>query len=208
MQAMQAPPATDQPPHRRSLRRPLRTLRTLCLPLLAAAAVASALAAPAGVAAYACVQGRAAYLLAYDPAPGRQAWGHLGGRAERGETGAQTALREFLEESNCAFALPPDATARLIGPSVAAGNGFQTFVLQVPFVPASTIAAPRPCQQVERNQWVWVEHAVLHAALETGARDLAVQDGALPQVHLWPPARASLAQARTEGVLPATDPCR
>ena len=170
--------------------------------------MASALAAPAGVAAYACVNGSATYLLAFDPAPGRQAWGHLGGRAEPGETGAQTALREFHEESNCAFALPPDATTRLVGPSVAPGSGFQTFVLQVPFVPADTIAAPRRCAAVERSQWVWVDHAVLHAALNGSAPDLAVKNGQPSTVHLWEPARASLRQARDEGVLPTADPCR
>ena len=174
----------------------------------ASGAFSTTTAAPAGVAAVACVQGRAAYLLAFDPAPGRRAWGHLGGRAERGETGTQTALREFHEESNCAFALPPDAASRLKGPSVAAGSGFQTFVLQVPFLPASILAAPRQCEAVERNQWVWVDHAVLHAALESGAPELAVLDGTPPRVHLWPPARASLDQARREGVLPTTDPCR
>lgn len=185
----------------------LHRLKACCVLPLALTAMASALAAPAGVAAYACLDGRAAYLLAFDPAPGRQAWGHLGGSAERGETGSQTALREFHEESNCAFALPDDAPARMVGPSVAPGSGFQTFVLQVPFVPASAIAVPRPCQQVERNQWVWVDHAELQSALQTGTRDLAVQDGAQRLVHLWPPARASLLKAREEGVLPRNDPC-
>ncbi len=175
---------------------------------LTAAVFMEAVAAPAGVAAYACVQGSAVYLLAFDPAPRRQAWGHLGGRAEPGETGAQTALREFQEESNCAFELPVDVVTHMIGPSTFPGNAFQTFVLQVPFVDASTIAQARQCKDVERNQWVWVQHEVLQAALDLSTTDLPVSDGTPPTVHLWRPSQDALRKARDDGVLPTRDPCQ
>lgn len=175
---------------------------------LTAVTCMGAVASPAGIAAFACEKGSALYLLAFDPAPRRQAWGHLGGRAERGETGAQTALREFREESNCAFELPADVATHLMGPSTFPGNGFQTFVLQVPFIEAATIAQARQCKDVERNQWVWVSHQVLEAALNSSATDLPVSDGAPAKVHLWRPSLDSLKKARDDGVLPTKDPCK
>lgn len=165
-------------------------------------------ASAAGIAAFACEKGSALYLLAFDPAPRRQAWGHLGGRAESGETGAQTALREFREESNCAFELHVDVATHLIGPSIFPGNGFQTFVLQVPFLEAATIAQARQCKDVERNQWVWVKHDALEAALDLSATHLPVSDGTPEKVHLWRPSLDSLRKARDDGVLPTNDPCK
>jgi 8-oxo-dGTP pyrophosphatase MutT (NUDIX family) len=175
---------------------------------LAAAAFADAAASPAGIAAFACVKDSAVYLLAFDPAPGRRAWGHLGGQAECGETGAQTALREFREESNCAFVLPADAMTKLRGPSIFPGNGFQTFVLQVPFIRASTIAQASQCNHVERNQWVWVGHEALQAALDLSTNELPVSDGMPPKVQLWRPSLNALQKARQDGLLPRSDPCR
>jgi 8-oxo-dGTP pyrophosphatase MutT (NUDIX family) len=175
---------------------------------MAVAAFANAAAAPAGIAAFACVKGSAVYLLAFDPAPGRRAWGHLGGQAESGETGVQTALREFREESNCAFELPAAVSTQLKGPSIFPGSGFQTFVLEVPFVDATTVAQARECSHVERTQWVWVGHEALQAALDLSTDELEVRDGTPPKVHLWRPSRNALQKARQDGVLPTKDPCR
>ena len=167
-----------------------------------------AVASPAGIVAFACEKGLALYLLAFDPAPRRQAWGHLGGRAEKGETSAQTALRELQEKSNCAFDLPAEVATHLIGPPPFPRNGFQTFVLQVPFIEAATIAQARQCKDVERNQWVWVNHQALEAALNLSATDLPVSDGAPAKVHLWRPSLDTLRKARDDGVLPTKDPCK
>ena len=95
-----------------------------------------------------------------------------------------------------------------MGPSVFPGNGFHTFVLQVPFVEAATVAQARECSHVERNQWVWVGHDALQAALDLSTTELEVSDGTPPKVHLWRPSRNSLQKARQDGVLPTKDPCR
>lgn len=173
------------------------------------AASAAPAGPPAGIAAYACHQGTALHLLAFDPAPGRRAWGHLGGQAEPGEAPADTALREFHEESNCAFGDLSAATPTLVGPSVAPGrSGFHTFVLKVPFMPAAQIGQPRRCNDVERNQWVWVAHDPLLQALDAPQATLPTVDGEPAQIVLWSAARLALLQARRDGVLPARDPCR
>jgi len=162
---------------------------------------------PAGAAAYACQGGQALYLLALDPAPGRGGWGHLGGRAEPGETPLQTALRELHEESNCSIAPLPAAAEKARGPSVAASGRFHTFVVEVPYVPVSVIAQPRRCNDVEREHWVWVTHADLMAALDAPGDPVRVHEGSRPSVPLWQAAWRSLRQARDEGVLPRQDPC-
>lgn len=180
----------------------------MLLAMGSSAAVAAPAGPPAGIAAFACHGGTALHLLAFDPAPGRRAWGHLGGQAEPGETPAQTALREFQEESNCAFGDLPDAEAAISGPSVAPGrSGFHTFVLKVPFIPAAQIGLPRRCKDVERSQWVWVAHESLLRALDMPLATLATVDGEPAQIELWSAARLSLLKARRDGVLPTRDPC-
>lgn len=163
---------------------------------------------PAGAAAYACHGGQALFLLALDPAPGRGGWGHLGGQAEAGETPLQTALRELHEESNCSIAPLPAAAARASGPSVVAGGRFHTFVVEVPYVPATVMAQPRRCNDVEREQWVWVTHADLMTALDAPGNPVQVHEGTRPSVPMWQAAWRSLRQARDDAVLPRQDPCR
>ncbi len=163
---------------------------------------------PAGVAAYACHGGQALFLLALDPAPGRGGWGHLGGRAEPGETPLQTGLRELHEESNCSIAPLAPAVEKATGPSVAAGSRFHTFVVEVPHVPAAQIALPRRCTDVEREQWVWVTHADLMAALDSPGSPVPVHEGLRSSVPLWQAAWRSLRQARDDQVLPREDLCR
>lgn len=199
-------------PLQRWSRRATAGLLACALPALAQPALAQPALAqpgpPAGVAAYACQAGEALFLLALDPAPGRGAWGHLGGRAEPGEAPLQTALRELHEESNCSVAPTEAALARATGPSVAAGSRFHTFVVEVPHVPVGLIAQPRRCNDVEREQWVWVAHTDLMTALDAPGHPVVVREGSRASVPLWQPAWRSLRQARDEGVLPRQDPCR
>lgn len=176
--------------------------------LFAASWAVAAEGPPAGVAAYACQGGQALFLLALDPAPGRGGWGHLGGRAEPGETPLQTALRELHEESNCSISPDPAATAQAGGPSVVAGSQFHTYLVEVPHVPASVIARPRRCTDVEREQWVWVTHADLMTALDAPEAPVRVHEGSPAAVPLWQAAWRSLRQARDDAVLPRQDPCR
>lgn len=164
-------------------------------------------AGPAGVAAFACRDGAALHLLAFDPVPGREGWAHLGGRAEAGESAAETAVREFREESNCAFGAPASLATTLAGPSVV--NGFSTYVMQVPFIVPEVIAQDRGCAHVERAHWVWVAHGKLMEALHSpdASPVVDVAEGPLRTVHLWPVSARALRQAINDQVLPTKDPC-
>jgi hypothetical protein len=84
---------------------------------------------------------------------------------------------------------------------------FRSLVLQVPHIPATHIAQTRPCNNVERNQWVWVSHEALQATLDLSTQDLKVIDGVSLKVQLWRPSLNALRKAREDGVLPARDPC-
>ena len=164
-------------------------------------------AGPAGVAAFACKNGAALHLLAFDPVPGREAWAHLGGRAEAGESTAQTAVREFREESNCAFGDSIPEAGALVGPSVA--GGFSTYVMRVPFIASASIAQSRDCAHVERAHWVWVAHDKLLAALHSADDSPVVEvaEGPRRTVHLWPVSARALRKAIDDQVLPTGNPC-
>lgn len=181
--------------------------RTAALVATMLATTVTSAAGPAGVAAFACRDGAALHLLAFDPVPGREGWAHLGGRAEAGESTAQTAVREFREESNCAFGDAIPEVSTLAGPSVA--GGFSTYVARVPFIAAATIAQARDCAHVERAHWVWVAHDKLMAALRSpdGSPVVEVAEGRQPAVHLWPVSARALRKAVDDQVLPTGDPC-
>lgn len=157
---------------------------------------------PAGLAAYACHAGQAHVLLAFDPHPARRAWSTLGGGAQADETPAQTALREFREESNCAYTAEELASIELSGPSVSAGVPFHLYAAKVPFKPISEFDQERSCVDIERSQWVWVKHADLVQALNNKAMTVPVALGPLPQVALWNRGVESLRKAMEDGVLP------
>jgi hypothetical protein len=76
------------------------------------------------------------------------------------------------------------------------------------YIEATTITQARQCAHVERNQWVWVGHEALQAALDLSTNELPVSDGIPPKVHLWRPSLNALQEARQDGVLPTSDPCR
>lgn len=169
---------------------------------------ASPLGPPAGVLGFACKDQIAHYLLAFDPAPRRRAWGHLGGQAEAGESPTQTALREFHEESNCAFRSAGITLDQLQGPSIWPSNRFHTYLLRLPFTPAVEIQAPRSCANVERSDWVWIRHDALHRSLKVDGLRVKVASGTPRDISLWSPARRSLLQAVDDGVFPVADPCK
>ena len=87
-------------------------------------ACSSSNAPPAGLIAYSCVAGEAVHLMAFDPHPTRRAWATLGGSAQKGESPAQTAVREFTEESNCVYSSADIDIGQLKGPSISPGVPF------------------------------------------------------------------------------------
>lgn len=183
------------------------------LPALALSACSSPGAPPAGLIAYSCVAGEALHLMAFDPHPARRAWATLGGGAKPGETPAQTAIREFTEESNCAYTAEELQAGPLKGPSVSPGVPFHLYITQVPFKSVESIAQTRQCVDIERSQWVWVRHLDLVRALNhfDASADASVTlptvQGEPLQVPLWKRGVESLKKALQDGVLPETIDC-
>ncbi|HEX4855171.1 MAG TPA: NUDIX hydrolase [Limnobacter sp.] len=188
-------------------------LPLILVPLALLTACSSPVGPPAGLIAYSCMAGEALHLMAFDPHPARRAWATLGGGAKDGETPAQTAIREFTEESNCAYTPAELDASRLRGPSVSPGIPFHLYLAQVPFKPVQQIAEHRACVDIERSQWVWVRHRdllqVLNRAAETGGDGLVVPtvQGEPRQVPLWNRGADSLRKALQDGVLPETLDC-
>jgi 8-oxo-dGTP pyrophosphatase MutT (NUDIX family) len=181
--------------------------------ILALSACSSPSAPPAGLIAYSCVAGEALHLMAFDPHPARRAWATLGGGAQPGETPAQTAIREFTEESNCAYTTEELQADELKGPSISPGVPFHLYATQVVFKPVDVIAQTRQCVDIERSQWVWVRHLDLVRALNQfdGSADAALTlptvQGEPLQVPLWNRGVESLKKALQDGVLPETINC-
>ncbi|HEX4878927.1 MAG TPA: NUDIX hydrolase [Limnobacter sp.] len=158
---------------------------------------------PAGLAAYACHAGVPHFLLAFDPHPARRAWATLGGGAQGNETPVQTALREFREESNCAYAEEELNTLVVAGPSVSPGVPFHLYAAEVAYKSPEDIASPRACVDIERSQWVWVKQDDLMQAIATQTDTVPVAVGTPATITLWSRGRESLQKALDDGTLPA-----
>ncbi|WP_334119081.1 NUDIX hydrolase [Limnobacter sp.] len=188
-------------------------LHLALLTVLVLSACSSSSAPPAGLIAYSCVTGEALHLMAFDPHPARRAWATLGGGAKPGETPTQTAIREFTEESNCAYNAEELQAGELRGPSISPGVPFHLYTTEVPFKPVDIIAQTRQCVDIERSQWVWVRHLDLVRALnrfdgsEDAALILPTVQGEPLQVSLWNRGVESLKKALQDGVLPETINC-
>lgn len=161
----------------------------------------------AGIIPYTCSENGALYLLAYDPDRKRKAWGAFGGRPEGNESAAQTARREFYEETNCAYDLNAIERFLLKGPS-RSGN-FYSYVTEVPFRDVTEIAARRDCTNVERAFWIWVPHAAFIKMLETEAVSPAAEIQSKPpiKIYIWGGAARSLRKALADGFIKRKDPC-
>lgn len=183
------------------------------LAVFALSACSSSNAPPAGLIAYSCVAGEALHLLAFDPNPARRSWATLGGSAQEGETPAQTAVREFTEESNCAYTADELKIDYLKGPSVSPGVPFHLYATQVPFKSVEQIKQARQCVDIERSQWVWVRHLDLLRVLNSSNSN-SEQPAVVPtvqgeplQVPLWSRGVESLKKALQDGVLLETLNC-
>ena len=181
--------------------------------VFALAACSSTDLPPAGLIAYSCVAGEALHLMAFDPHPARRSWATLGGGAQAGETPAQTAVREFTEESNCAYNKDEIDVASLKGPSISPGVPFHLYSAQVPFKSVDEISTTRQCVDIERSQWVWVRHIDLVRGLNQldstsgAALELPTVQGQPLNVPLWSRGVESLKKALQDGVLPETINC-
>jgi len=167
---------------------------------------AQTMANPAGVIPYACVNGQTLILLAYDPAPGRSGYAAFGGGQEAGESIAETAAREFREETRCAFDHPDSTDLEALSHSNS--EGYYTYVAEVEFMSALQIEQHSCHARLERAGWQWFSLERLLEALQSGlARPKLFAIGDVLQVTLWNRAADSMRQAVDDKVLLAGGMC-
>jgi 8-oxo-dGTP pyrophosphatase MutT (NUDIX family) len=142
---------------------------------IAGAALADDEVRSAGVLAYSRVQGRVFVLLA-DHRSNNRGWGLFGGERAAGEAVGQAALREFREETRCAYdgvELPRFVAGRRIDHGSSA-----VFVIEVPFLPVRVFGSAERSKRCrgsayrERGPWAWVPVGPLLEAAATKKRKL------------------------------------
>lgn len=169
------------------------------LPVLVISVSAVALP-PAGVIPYTCENKEALILLAYDNGKDRNGWAAFGGRANKGERIAETASREFHEETGCVFPVP--SAAELDGQKRSAIGSFYTYAYHVPYVEPERIAASRCGTPGERKDWIWFRLTDLVTALDNRT-DVPDRQNPNKTYPLWFVGRVSLQEALDDGVLPS-----
>ena len=166
-----------------------------------------ALANPAGVIPYACVSGDPYVLLAFDPISDRVGYGAFGGGRKGQETTAETAVREFHEETRCIFDTPK--ADELSDSETSVVNGFYSYVVEVPFV--SHLKIPEhPCAaRIERYDWQWVRLVDLTQALKTEeARPRVLVSLMHKYITLWEGSADSIRAALADGLLDQENICQ
>ncbi len=161
---------------------------------------------PAGVIPYACLSGDPYVLLAFDPVASRLGYAAFGGGREGDESIAETAAREFHEETRCVFDTPTAAELEKMNPSFS--HGYYTYVARVPFIGTSLITE-HPCEaRIERYDYQWVRLSDLNIALENGQKRPEVLARLMfKNITLWEKSAESLRQAREDGLLPSQGLC-
>ena len=175
---------------------------------IAALIISSASAAsPAGVIPYACIEDGPYVLLAFDPNTKRLGYGAFGGRKENDESIAETAAREFYEETRCAFDRPTAVDLAATSPSER--DGYYAFVAEINFISPLAIVES-PCDaRLERSDWLWVRYGDLIRALQTDEkRPRVFASLALKYIDLWEGAASSMRAAMGDGVLPIDGLCK
>jgi ADP-ribose pyrophosphatase YjhB (NUDIX family) len=163
-------------------------------------------ASPAGVIPYACISGDPYILLAFDPVSTRVGYAAFGGGREGNETIAQTAAREFHEETRCAFDTPSAEQLQNLTPSLS--HGYYSYVAEIPFIGPLAITE-HPCEaRIERYDYQWVRLSDLIAGLEKEeARPEVLVSLMHKYITLWGKSAESLRQAMQDGLLPQQGLC-
>jgi len=169
----------------------------------------------AGIVAYSTIQGRTYVLLADHPGTDR-GWGTFGGHREAKETLAETAAREFREETRCVYGDYPSAEDLAGLPRVERGN-FVSYVIEVPYVPAQVFASLEeegactgPAFE-ERGPWVWIPLDVLRGVFQDAE---STKQYDLPSSYVplgsptvfWDKSATVVERAVDEGLLPLGAP--
>ncbi len=168
--------------------------------LLALLGTNSGFASPAGVIPYACVGEQILVLMAFDPASGRLGYGAFGGGREGSETIAETAAREFFEETRCAFDTPKAGDLEKIPHSNS--DGFYSYVAQVPYKAVLEIETHACDAELERAGWQWFSLDDLLHALDTDDQKPSLKVfGSDLEIAIWDKAADSLRKAVQDGLL-------
>ncbi len=167
----------------------------------------SAVASPAGVIPYACLSGDPYVLLAFDPVSDRVGYAAFGGGRYGQETIAETAAREFHEETRCVFDTPTADDLERLTPSE--HGGFYSYVAEVPFT--SILEIPEhPCDaRIERYDWQWVRLSDLTTGLNSDeARPQVLVSLMHKTITLWEGGAATLRKAINDGLLDQDKVCQ
>jgi 8-oxo-dGTP pyrophosphatase MutT (NUDIX family) len=164
----------------------------------------------AGVIAFTEIQGET-YVLLADHVDSDRGWATFGGSRNDGESPAETASREFREETRCVYERPTEET--LAGLPTVSIDTFVSYVFEVPFVPAQVFSSRTPEEDCigedfeERGPWIWVPLDEIVACLaegdSTGSYRLPaafVPDGTTAK--LWANSADILREAISSGLLP------
>ena len=182
------------------------SVKSLCLVILVTLSSTS-LASPAGIIPYACILGKAYVLLAYDSGHKRNGYGGFGGKPSDIESIAETAAREFSEETRCAFSAINAKTLTNHIPSQS--NGYFTYVIEVPYRTAREIS-DNPCTApIERSDYQWIELIDLTNVLQNKTSNIEISsviDG--KKINLWDKSAQSLQQAFEDGLLDSKKLCK
>jgi len=167
----------------------------------------TAFSGSAGVVPYACIEDGAYVLLAFDPKPNRRAYAPFSGGDKKGETVAQTAAREFYEETRCVFDTPDAELLAGMTPSI--DHGHTTFVAQVPFVSPLKFPDHLCDARVERSDWLWVRWSDLYKGLMSNESEpVVVASLAHKYIRIWDKAASSMRGAIRDGLLPEKGLCK
>ena len=166
---------------------------------------------PAGIVLY-CCRGHDVLLLLADHANSSRGWGSFGGSAFDGETQRETAARETEEETRRYFSrtwLGEQIEEQ--SPSIT--NGFATYFVEVPFVPARRIMN-NPTDETdgsttERGVYAWIPFSEIEEILhqeQPSPGDLKIDLGYIPRgctsVSYWDVWIESMRDAMTRNAFP------
>lgn len=135
--------------------------------------------------------GNDVYLLLADHAKkSKRGWSSFGGRAEKGETPAETAARETEEETK-GFFRRQDLLEKILHTSpVIDDNGFALFFLKINFVPAQQLTNHTPAVDnkafKERGPYAWIPLSDIEKYIENDIekrRVYPIDERFLPASH-------------------------
>ncbi len=162
---------------------------------------------PAGMILY-CRQGDEVYLLLADHRTNRRGWAGFGGRADAGESVAETAARETEEETRGYFKRA-ELMAGIRGQEPYVHGSFHLFFLEVKAVPIEAIESIELPQHklgyLERGPFAWIPYKELQRAYGDSLGRAKIRSTYLPErgrPYFWRHWLEQMQEAERQGRLP------